>query len=56
MAEKNFKAGPFYLDTFNYARVAVRIVLSLIMLWWVLDVRKWFKGPIRSVEIPNEEV
>ncbi|KDP29461.1 hypothetical protein JCGZ_19290 [Jatropha curcas] len=88
MAEKNFKAGPFYLgrarrpicftaflwicytcsvfllptyypiswDTFNYAPVALGVGLSLIMLWWVLDARKWFKGPVRNIQIPNEKV
>lgn len=85
MAEKNFKAGPFYLgkasrpiclvaflwicytcsvfllptfypitwNTFNYAPVAVGVGLGLIMLWWVLDARKWFKGPVRNIDSPN---
>ncbi|CAK7354716.1 unnamed protein product [Dovyalis caffra] len=88
MAEKHFKAGPFYLgkarrpvcfiaflwicytcsvfllptyypiswDTFNYAPVALGVGLSLIMLWWVLDARKWFRGPVRNIDIPNGKV
>lgn len=85
MAEKNFKAGPFYLgrarrpiclvaflwisytcsvfllptyypitwDNFNYAPLALGVGLGLIMLWWVLDARKWFKGPVRNIDTPN---
>lgn len=88
MAEKNFKAGPFYLgkarrpvclvaflwicytcsvfllpttypiawNTFNYAPVALGIVLGLIMIWWMLDARKWFKGPVRNVDGQNGKV
>ncbi|EEF39465.1 conserved hypothetical protein [Ricinus communis] len=58
MAEKNFKARPFCLgkDTFNYTPVALGVGLGLIMLWWVLDARKWFKGPVRNIEIPNGKV
>ncbi|XP_020688934.1 amino-acid permease BAT1 homolog [Dendrobium catenatum] len=81
MAEKNFKAGPFYLGkaskpvcfvaflwicytcsvfllpnlypiewkNFNYAPVALGVCLTVIMLWWILDARKWFKGPVRNI-------
>ncbi|KAG8383898.1 hypothetical protein BUALT_Bualt04G0062000 [Buddleja alternifolia] len=89
MAEKDFKAGPFYLgkatrpiclvaflwicytcsvfllptyypitwDTFNYAPVALGVGLGLIMLWWIVDARKWFKGPVRNIDdVPNGKV
>ncbi|KAL5753463.1 hypothetical protein ACOSP7_023640 [Xanthoceras sorbifolium] len=88
MAEKNFKAGPFYLgkasrpicliaflwicytcsvfllptyypiswDTFNYAPVALGVGLGLVMLWWLLDARKWFKGPVRNIDNGNGKV
>ncbi|CAN1787610.1 Amino-acid permease BAT1 homolog [Linum perenne] len=44
---------PITWDTFNYAPVALGIGLGLIMLWWVLDARKWFKGPVRNIDSPN---
>ncbi|KAK9162381.1 hypothetical protein Syun_003283 [Stephania yunnanensis] len=42
---------PIKWATFNYAPVALGIGLSLIMLWWVLDARRWFKGPVRNIDI-----
>ncbi len=36
---------------FNYAPVAVGAVLLAVGLWWLLSARKWFKGPVRTVEI-----
>ncbi|KAF3439275.1 hypothetical protein FNV43_RR17551 [Rhamnella rubrinervis] len=47
---------PINWDTFNYAPVALGVVLGLIMLWWVLDARKWFRGPVRNIDIQNEKV
>lgn len=44
---------PITWDTFNYAPVALGLVLSLVMLWWVLDARKWFKGPVRNIDVNN---
>ncbi|PRQ49498.1 putative amino acid/polyamine transporter I [Rosa chinensis] len=41
---------PISWSTFNYAPVALSVGLGLIMLWWVLDARKWFKGPVRNIE------
>jgi hypothetical protein len=38
------------MDTFNYAPIALGVVLGLIMLWWVVDARKWFKGPVRNID------
>lgn len=42
---------PLRWKTFNYAPLAVSVVLTLIMLWWVLDARKWFKGPVRNIDV-----
>ncbi|KAJ7561115.1 hypothetical protein O6H91_03G034500 [Diphasiastrum complanatum] len=41
---------PLQWGTFNYAPVALGFVLTAIMLWWFLDARKWFKGPVRNVD------
>ncbi|TYG52177.1 hypothetical protein ES288_D09G006700v1 [Gossypium darwinii] len=42
---------PITWDTFNYAPVALGVGLSLVMVWWWVDARKWFKGPVRNIEI-----
>ena len=47
---------PITWDTFNYAPVALGVGLGLIMLWWMLDARKWFKGPVRNIDIQNGKV
>ncbi|GAB4855710.1 hypothetical protein Ancab_024353 [Ancistrocladus abbreviatus] len=47
---------PITGNTFNYAPAALGIVLSLIMLWWVVDARKWFKGPVRNIDDQNGKV
>ncbi|XP_010674409.1 amino-acid permease BAT1 homolog [Beta vulgaris subsp. vulgaris] len=47
---------PVKWDTFNYAPAALGVVLGLIMLWWVVDARKWFKGPVRNIESQNGKV
>ncbi|XP_040997070.1 amino-acid permease BAT1 homolog [Juglans microcarpa x Juglans regia] len=44
---------PLQWDTFNYAPIAIAVLLTLIMLWWMLDARKWFKGPVRNIEFQN---
>ncbi|KAG0480531.1 hypothetical protein HPP92_011389 [Vanilla planifolia] len=44
---------PIEWKTFNYAPVALAFCLSLVMLWWVLDARKWFKGPLRNIDVVN---
>ncbi|KHN31180.1 Putative amino-acid permease C15C4.04c [Glycine soja] len=47
---------PITWDTFNYAPVALGVGLGLIMLWWLLDARKWFTGPVRNIDIQNGKV
>ncbi|CAN6567534.1 unnamed protein product [Malus baccata var. baccata] len=44
---------PITWNTFNYAPVALSVGLGLVMLWWMLDARKWFKGPVRNIETEN---
>ncbi|KAF2291342.1 hypothetical protein GH714_023038 [Hevea brasiliensis] len=46
---------PIRWKTFNYAPVAPGVCLSLIMLWWVLDARKWFKGLVRNIDGQHED-
>ena len=44
---------PLRWDTFNYAPIAISVALALILLWWFLDARKWFKGPVRNIDLQN---
>jgi amino acid transporter len=49
---------PITFSTFNYAPIALAIVLGAIMSWWAIDARHWFHGPVREIsmgEIPDEE-
>ena len=38
-------AGPIGLKTFNYAVVAVAVVVGFAGIWWVVSARNWFTGP-----------
>ncbi|KAK0577596.1 hypothetical protein LWI29_035586 [Acer saccharum] len=44
---------PIQWTTFNYAPIALGLALTLILLWWFLDARKWFKGPVRNIDMQN---
>ncbi|KAI8004812.1 hypothetical protein LOK49_LG08G01551 [Camellia lanceoleosa] len=44
---------PITWSTFNYAPIALGVALTIIMLWWVLDARMWFKGPVRNIDMRN---
>lgn len=35
----------------QYAPIAMIIIVGGAMLWWVLGARKWFTGPVRTVDI-----
>jgi hypothetical protein len=37
--------APITIDTFNYAPVAVLVVIGFAGVWWMVSARKWFKGP-----------
>lgn len=47
---------PIKWDTFNYAPIALGVCLTLVMLWWLLDARKWFKGPVRNIDSQHGKV
>lgn len=36
---------PITRDTFNYAPVAVGVVVAFSGIWWLTSARHWFKGP-----------
>ncbi|HEY3734940.1 MAG TPA: amino acid permease [Streptosporangiaceae bacterium] len=38
-------AGPIGWKTFNYAVVAVGVVLGFSGIWWLVSARHWFTGP-----------
>jgi len=33
------------IDVFNYAPVAVAVVIGFAGIYWLVSARKWFKGP-----------
>ena len=39
------QAKPITVNTFNYAPIAVAVVVGVPGLWYLLSARKWFKGP-----------
>ncbi|KAK8967398.1 hypothetical protein KSP40_PGU007228 [Platanthera guangdongensis] len=47
---------PIEWKSFNYAPVALGVCLAAIMLWWMLDARRWFKGPVRNIGVQNGTV
>jgi hypothetical protein len=38
-------AGPIGWKTFNYAVVAVGVVVGFAGIYWLVSARKWFTGP-----------
>ena len=42
------EVSPVTWDTFNYAPIAVGVVLVFSGAWWLVSARKWFKGPHRQ--------
>jgi hypothetical protein len=36
---------PITLVTFNYTPVVVLGTLIILVVWWMVSVRHWFKGP-----------
>ncbi|XP_050255088.1 amino-acid permease BAT1 homolog [Quercus robur] len=47
---------PLQWTTFNYTSIALAVALTLIMSWWFLDARKWFKGPVKELEQQDEDI
>eukprot|EP00850_Spirogloea_muscicola_P022268 SM000285S10797 [mRNA] locus=s285:22150:22465:+ [translate_table: standard] len=44
---------PITLDNFNYGPVAAAVVLGGALLWWAASARKWFVGPVRTIDAPT---
>ncbi|KAI0073328.1 APC amino acid permease [Panus rudis PR-1116 ss-1] len=42
--------NPVDSQTLNYSIVAVGIVVTYSLGFWVISARKWFKGPVRQIE------
>ena len=40
----------------QYAPVVVGGVILLVGIWWLVSAHKWFKGPIRTVDLPDVAV
>jgi amino acid transporter len=38
----------------NYSPIVTLAVLVGITVWWELSAKKWFKGPIRTIDAPEE--
>jgi len=36
----------------NYAPIAIGGTLILVALWWAVSARKWFTGPVRTIDEP----
>jgi hypothetical protein len=49
-------ANPVTSQTLNYTPVAVGIVGFFTLGSWFLSARKWFKGPIRQIELEQAGV
>jgi type VI protein secretion system component VasK len=43
------QVNPVTSQTLNYSPVAVGIVLTYALGFWLISARKWFTGPIRQV-------
>ena len=39
------QVGPIHWATFNYAVVAVAVVLGFAWIYWAVSARNWFTGP-----------
>jgi len=52
-----FTSGFTWLSV-NYAPIAIGGALILVALWWMLSARKWFVGPVRTIDepVPAERV
>jgi amino acid transporter len=38
----------------NYAPILLVAVIGFAGIWWMASAKNWFKGPIRTVELPTE--
>lgn len=42
--------NPVNSQTLNYAIVAVGIVITYSVGFWLISARKWFRGPVKQIE------
>ena len=49
MAAMNDTANPVNTQTLNYSIVAVGIVVTYSVGFWLISARKWFTGPIKQI-------
>ncbi|KAI3907467.1 hypothetical protein MKW92_023652 [Papaver armeniacum] len=43
-------AYPIARDTFNYTPAAIGGLIILVVSWWIVDARYWFKGPVTNID------
>ncbi|KAI0804767.1 APC amino acid permease [Irpex lacteus] len=48
--------NPVNSQTLNYSIVAVGIVITYSMGFWVLSARKWFTGPVKQIEAESKGI
>jgi amino acid transporter len=48
----------FTWSAVNYALIAVGGTLILVAIWWLVSARRWFTGPVRTIDepVPGEQV
>lgn len=50
------QAYPVTAQTLNYSIVAVGIVMTYAMGFWLISARKWFEGPRRQIELSERGI
>jgi amino acid transporter len=51
-------AGVFFGSSFswsavNYAPIVLIVVIGAVTIWWLASARRTFKGPVRTIELPD---
>jgi amino acid transporter len=46
----------FTWSAVNYAPIVLIVVIGSVTIWWLVSARKTFKGPIRTIDVSDEEV
>ncbi|HLY51117.1 MAG TPA: amino acid permease [Solirubrobacteraceae bacterium] len=47
--------GQFSWSAFNYAPLVTVAVMLAVTLWYVVSARHTFKGPVRTIDLPDDE-
>ncbi|MFD9882996.1 amino acid permease [Streptomyces alboflavus] len=50
------QSSPVTRDTFNYAPIAVGVVVAFCGTWWLVSARKWFLNPDRPRDVSGASV